>query len=144
MDDDSLKRYRNDQAEFFAELDTAGSPEAMIQKMADMLLAGPLGAVPSADQGHKDMPKLVAALRARDQQLGIAVSVEKRRSHSSGSNGLRDSIDSLAACTASSRATPSRSSAPGSASAPSARPPADCRRTAPHASIPPRCFRTAD
>jgi hypothetical protein len=25
---------------------------------------------------HKDMPKLVAALRARDQQLGIAVSVE--------------------------------------------------------------------
>jgi putative transposase len=27
-------------------------------------------------KGHKDMPKLVAALRARDQQLGIAVSVE--------------------------------------------------------------------
>jgi hypothetical protein len=25
---------------------------------------------------HKDMPKLVAALRARDQQLGIAVSVQ--------------------------------------------------------------------
>jgi putative transposase len=27
-------------------------------------------------KGHKNMPKLVAALRARDQQLGIAVSVE--------------------------------------------------------------------
>lgn len=27
-------------------------------------------------KGHKDMPKLVAALRARDQQLGIAVSAE--------------------------------------------------------------------
>lgn len=27
-------------------------------------------------KGHKDMPKLVAALRARDQQLGIPVSVE--------------------------------------------------------------------
>ena len=27
-------------------------------------------------KGHKDMPKLVAALRARDQQLGLAVSVE--------------------------------------------------------------------
>jgi putative transposase len=27
-------------------------------------------------KGHKDMPKLVTALRARDQQLGIAVSVE--------------------------------------------------------------------
>jgi putative transposase len=27
-------------------------------------------------KGHKDMPKLVAALRARDQHLGIAVSVE--------------------------------------------------------------------
>src|SRR5437764_76640 len=27
-------------------------------------------------KGHADMPKLVAALRARDQQLGIAVSVE--------------------------------------------------------------------
>lgn len=27
-------------------------------------------------KGHKDMPKLVAVLRARDQQLGIAVSVE--------------------------------------------------------------------
>lgn len=27
-------------------------------------------------KGHRDMPKLVAALRARDQQLGIAVSVE--------------------------------------------------------------------
>ena len=27
-------------------------------------------------KGHKDMPKLVARLRARDQQLGIAVSVE--------------------------------------------------------------------
>ena len=27
-------------------------------------------------KGHKDLPKLVAALRARDQQLGIAVSVE--------------------------------------------------------------------
>src|SRR5438132_3881545 len=27
-------------------------------------------------KGHKDMPKLVAALRGRDQQLGIAVSVE--------------------------------------------------------------------
>jgi transposase-like protein len=27
-------------------------------------------------KGHKDMPKLVAALRARDQQLGIAASVE--------------------------------------------------------------------
>jgi transposase-like protein len=27
-------------------------------------------------KGHKDMPKLIAALRARDQQLGIAVSVE--------------------------------------------------------------------
>ena len=27
-------------------------------------------------KGHKDMPKLVAALRARDQQLGITVSVE--------------------------------------------------------------------
>lgn len=27
-------------------------------------------------KGHKDMPKLVAALRARDQQLGIVVSVE--------------------------------------------------------------------
>jgi putative transposase len=27
-------------------------------------------------KGHKDMPKLVAGLRARDQQLGIAVSVE--------------------------------------------------------------------
>jgi putative transposase len=27
-------------------------------------------------KGYKDMPKLVAALRARDQQLGIAVSVE--------------------------------------------------------------------
>jgi putative transposase len=27
-------------------------------------------------KGHKDMPKLVAALRARDQRLGIAVSVE--------------------------------------------------------------------
>ncbi len=27
-------------------------------------------------KGHKDMPKLVAALRARDQQLGIAVSME--------------------------------------------------------------------
>ncbi len=27
-------------------------------------------------KGHKDMPTLVAALRARDQQLGIAVSVE--------------------------------------------------------------------
>lgn len=27
-------------------------------------------------KGHKDMPKLVAALRARDQELGIAVSVE--------------------------------------------------------------------
>jgi transposase-like protein len=27
-------------------------------------------------KGHKDMPKLVAALRARDQQLGIAPSVE--------------------------------------------------------------------
>jgi putative transposase len=27
-------------------------------------------------KGHKDMPKLVAALRARDQQLGIAISVE--------------------------------------------------------------------
>ncbi len=30
-------------------------------------------------KGHKDMPKLVAALRARDQQLGIAASV--RTSH---------------------------------------------------------------
>lgn len=27
-------------------------------------------------KGHKDMPKLVAALRARDQQLGLVVSVE--------------------------------------------------------------------
>jgi transposase-like protein len=27
-------------------------------------------------KGHKDMPKLVAALRARDQQLGLAVSAE--------------------------------------------------------------------
>jgi putative transposase len=27
-------------------------------------------------KGHKDMPKLVAGLRARDQQLGLAVSVE--------------------------------------------------------------------
>ena len=27
-------------------------------------------------KGHKDMPKLVATLRARDRQLGIAVSVE--------------------------------------------------------------------
>jgi len=27
-------------------------------------------------KGHKDMPKLLAGLRARDQQLGIAVSVE--------------------------------------------------------------------
>ena len=27
-------------------------------------------------KGHKDMPRLVTALRARDQQLGIAVSVE--------------------------------------------------------------------
>lgn len=27
-------------------------------------------------KGHNDMPKLVAALRARDQQLGIALSVE--------------------------------------------------------------------
>jgi putative transposase len=27
-------------------------------------------------KGHKDMPKLVAALRARDQQLGLAVSTE--------------------------------------------------------------------
>jgi putative transposase len=27
-------------------------------------------------KGHADMPKLVAALRARDQQLGISVSVE--------------------------------------------------------------------
>ena len=27
-------------------------------------------------KGHKDMPQLVAALRARDQQLGIVVSVE--------------------------------------------------------------------
>ena len=27
-------------------------------------------------KGHKDMPKLLASLRARDQQLGIAVSVE--------------------------------------------------------------------
>ena len=27
-------------------------------------------------KGHKDMPRLVAALRARDQQLGIGVSVE--------------------------------------------------------------------
>ena len=27
-------------------------------------------------KGHKDMPKLVAALRARDQQLGIGASVE--------------------------------------------------------------------
>ena len=27
-------------------------------------------------KGHKDMPKLVAALRARDHQLGIAASVE--------------------------------------------------------------------
>ena len=27
-------------------------------------------------KGHKDMPKLIAALRARDQQLGIAVSAE--------------------------------------------------------------------
>ena len=27
-------------------------------------------------KGHKDMPKLVAALRARDQRLDIAVSVE--------------------------------------------------------------------
>nr|MDQ3349764.1 transposase [Acidobacteriota bacterium] len=27
-------------------------------------------------KGHKDMPKLVAALRARDQQLGLEVSAE--------------------------------------------------------------------
>jgi len=27
-------------------------------------------------KGHKDMPKLVATVRARDQQLGITVSVE--------------------------------------------------------------------
>jgi hypothetical protein len=27
-------------------------------------------------KGHKDMPKLVAALRARDQQLGIRESAE--------------------------------------------------------------------
>ena len=27
-------------------------------------------------KGHKDMPRLVAALRAHDQQLGIVVSVE--------------------------------------------------------------------
>jgi len=27
-------------------------------------------------KGHKDMPKLLTGLRARDQQLGIAVSVE--------------------------------------------------------------------
>jgi hypothetical protein len=27
-------------------------------------------------KGHKDMPKLVAALRVRDQQLGIVVSVQ--------------------------------------------------------------------
>ena len=27
-------------------------------------------------KGHKDMPKLVAALRARDQQLGITASAE--------------------------------------------------------------------
>ncbi len=27
-------------------------------------------------KGHKDMPKLLAGLRTRDQQLGIAVSVE--------------------------------------------------------------------
>ncbi len=27
-------------------------------------------------KGHKDMPRLVAALRARDQQLGLAPSVE--------------------------------------------------------------------
>jgi putative transposase len=30
-------------------------------------------------KGHADMPKLVAALRARDQQLGITVSVLERR-----------------------------------------------------------------
>jgi hypothetical protein len=29
-----------------------------------------------ADWSHRDMPELVAALRARDQQLGIVVSVE--------------------------------------------------------------------
>jgi hypothetical protein len=27
-------------------------------------------------KGHKDMPKLLAGLRARDQHLGLAVSVE--------------------------------------------------------------------
>jgi hypothetical protein len=27
-------------------------------------------------KGHKDMPKLVAALRVRNQQLGIVVSVQ--------------------------------------------------------------------
>jgi len=27
-------------------------------------------------KGHRDMPQLVAALRARDQELGIVVSVE--------------------------------------------------------------------
>jgi putative transposase len=27
-------------------------------------------------EGHKAMPQLVAALRARDQQLGVVVSVE--------------------------------------------------------------------
>ena len=28
-------------------------------------------------KGHKAMPQLVAALRARDQQLGLSVDVEK-------------------------------------------------------------------
>jgi hypothetical protein len=40
--------------------------------------AAPLEAVKGFRRlkGHKDVPKLLAGLRARDQQLGLAVSVE--------------------------------------------------------------------
>jgi putative transposase len=48
------------------------------QMMLRWVAAGVLEAVKGFRRlkGHKDMPKLVAALRARDQQLGIVVSME--------------------------------------------------------------------
>ena len=50
MDNESLKRYQADQEKFFAELDTAGSPDAMMRKIVDMFLAEPLGMTLSAEQ----------------------------------------------------------------------------------------------
>jgi transposase-like protein len=50
-----------------------------VHKLRNILAAAILEAVKGLRRlkGHRDMPQLVAALRARDRQLGIVVSAEK-------------------------------------------------------------------